>query len=409
MILYFAYVVWNAPDSMDTFKNFLPVFIFYVFTVQTLTSWERVYSFLKTWNIMVVSVAAIAVASLYGLDITGAKDATEQNFGRLAIGNYMCDNPNALAHTVLVGIPLSYFLFFWRGDLNARAVYFPVCVVLVAMCMYYTESKGSFLVGGGMVVLIFMIGRPLVVKAFAAATAAALGVSSLSFLPRMSSMDSLNTEEGVMGRMMAWRIAKDVVDTKSTGEGWMQFTAVINWEGQLIEKSTHSSYVSIGADLGFYGLFLFVAGLWTAGRSLVADYPITGVDDNRERCRRSGLILLSAYAVSSWMINRQYHTEYFLLIAVAAAIHRLCQAENDMSKEASADSVPSEDASANVSLSIQLKPDQGLSVGVRELGDDSEERRPFWQRLDLIDLAASVGLTWLVLAIWDYILESMAV
>lgn len=408
MLIYFGYVVWNAPDSIDAFKNFLPVVIFYVFTVQSLTDWERVLTFLKTWNFMVVSVAAIGVASLYGIDITGAKDMTAQNFGRLAIGTWMCDNPNALAHTVVVAIPLSYFLFFWRGGVNGRMVYFPVCAALVCMCMYSTESKGSFLVGGGLVVLIFVIGRPMAIKLFAVSTAAVLGVSALSFLPRMSRMDSLNSEEGVMGRLMAWRIARDVLDTKSTGEGWQQFVALINWEGQIIPKSTHSSYVHIGADLGLYGLFLFVAGLWTAWRTLVMVYPYT-IDENlRERCRRCGLIMLCAYAVSSWMINRQYHTEYFLLIAVAASIHRLCQAENAVAKAESADSLENENTSANVTICVQRKDDQFLpAVIVSEGEGDSAEQRPFWKRLDLMDLAAGVALTWLVLAIWDYILETM--
>jgi len=410
LAVYFGYVVWNAPDAMDAFKNFLPVVIFYVFTVQSLTDWERVFTFMKTWNLMIVSVAAIGVASLYGIDITGAKEMTEHNFGRLAIGTWMCDNPNALAHTVVVAIPLSYFLFFWRGGMNGRTVYFPLCAVLAAACMYHTESKGSFLVGGGLVVLIFVIGRPLPVKLFAVATAAVLGVSALSFLPRMSTMDSLNSEEGVMGRLMAWRIARDVLDAKSTGEGWQQFLAIINWQGELIPKSTHSSYVHVGADLGLYGLFLFVAGLWTAGRTLVVVYPLTLPDDVRERCRRSGLILLIAYAVSSWMINRQYHTEYFLLIAVAASIHRLCQAENALAKEEPADlmQMEDEDVSAHVSLGVQAKNGHYLpAVVVSEVEDDSEEKRSFWKRLDLVDLAASMGLTWLVLAIWDYILDTM--
>ncbi|MDI1310845.1 O-antigen ligase family protein [Prosthecobacter sp.] len=407
MLGYFGYIVWNAPDSMDAFKSFLPVVIFYVFTVQSLTDWERVLAFLKTWNIMVVTVAAIGVASLYGIDITGAKDMTDQNFGRLAIGTWMCDNPNALAHTVAVAIPLSYFLFFWRGGLNGRTVYFPLCAVLVCMCMYYTESKGSFLVGGGLVVLIFVIGRPMAIKLFAISSASVLGVSALSFLPRMSRMDSLNSEEGVMGRLMAWRIARDVVDTKSTGEGWQQFVALINWEGQIIPKSTHSSYVHVGADLGLYGLFLFVAGLWTAWRTLVMVYPFTFDMDTRERCRRCGLILLCAYAVSSWMINRQYHTEYFLLIAVAASIHRLCQAEDALATAESADLMKGEeDISVDVTRCVQVEDDQCLPV-VGEVEGDSAEKRPFWRRLDLIDLAASAGLTWLVLAIWDYVLETM--
>lgn len=372
MLAYYVYVVWTAPDSRAALMGFLPLVVFYALTVQSLNTWERVAGYLKMWNWMLLTVAAIAVASLYGLDLTGARDVTSRNAGRLAIGTWLHNNPNSLAHTIVVALPLSYLAWFWRGGAAGRLVLFPASAALIWSCAYHTSSRGAYLVAGGLVVLLFFIGRPFMVKMIALATAGTVGISALSYLPRMSDMSNLGNDEGVMGRLMAWEMARTTLDSHATGLGWKQFVAWISWEGETFSKSTHSSYVQIGADLGLYGLFLFVAGLWVAHRSLALRAPhYTGSDRDREFSRRAALVLVVAYAVSNWMINREYHTEYFLLIAVAAAIHRLGASETTAPQES-------------------------------EVKTQSRWSFPDWR-----DGMASALLTWTVLYIWDYVLVNL--
>lgn len=368
ILTYYAYVVWNAPDTKAALMGFLPLVVFYALTVQSLSSWERVAGYLKMWNFMLLAVAAMAVASLYGLDLTGAQDVTTRNAGRLAIGTWLHNNPNSLSHTVVVALPLSYLVYFWKGSAGGRLLAFPLCAALATTCVYHASSKGSYLVGAGLVVMIFVIGRPLGIKLLALAAAGTAGISALSFLPRMAGMGSLGNDEGVQGRLMAWEMAKTMLESSNTGIGWKQFVAWITWEGETFVKATHSSYVQIGADLGLYGLFLYIAGLWTAQRGLIFSAPsFTTADRQREFCRRATLVLLLGYSVSNWMINREYHSEYFLMIAVAAAIHRLSLAEG-----------------AELATAVKA-----------------------WKQPDLRDLAVTASLTWLVLEIWDYILNNL--
>lgn len=405
LLIYFLYVVWNAPDSQATFNGFFPLLVFYALTVQSLTDWNKVLKYLKMWNWMLLCVSAMAVGSLYGVDLTGAVDMTIQNAGRLAIGTWLCNNPNSLAHTVIVAIPASYCLFFWKGSASGRLIIFPLCALLAGTCAYYTESKGSYLVAGGLLVMVFVIGRPLGVKALVLAAAATMGVSALSFLPRMEQIGNLRADEGVQGRLMAWEMAKTALEKSATGEGWRQFVAMITWEGETFPKATHSSYVQVGADLGKYGLFLYVGGLWCAMHTLLSVHRLTRDDELHERCRRLAMILVIAYSVSSWMINREYHTEYFLIIAVSAAIHRLCLAENDTPaeyvKNDEGDSLP------QLSLSSQLQHGQVIPRLVVHEADEETEPTHFWNKLGLIDLAVSAALTWSVIEIWDYILTNL--
>ena len=415
MLAYFVFIVWNSPEPSTAFSGMLPQLSFYLLTVHSLTDWRRLHTYLKGWNMMLLGIAFMGVASLYGLDLTGARDVTAQNGGRLSIGTWLHNNPNSLGHSVAPCIALRYVFYFWKRGMGSRLVVFPLCAALATACAYHTESKGAYLVGAGLLSLVFIVGRPWPVKSLVIGIVATLGISALSFLPRMSQMGNLRADEGVMGRLMAWELAKSVVDKSSTGQGWQQFQAWITWEGDTFLKATHSSYVQIGADLGTYGLFLYVGGLWCAAHTLLSAHRFTKAEPEQERCRRAMMILLAGYAVSGWMINREYHTEYFLILAAAAACHRLCLAESLKQQAEESMRTDGGESTDPVVPRIELRttganlhspqpvPHLVLPPGETESGPPTK----FWKRLGLLDVAASAALTWSVLATWDYILKNL--
>ena len=154
------------------------------------------------------------------------------------------------------------------------------------------------------------------------------------------------------------------------------------------------------------------------------------------------MMLILAYAVSGWMINREYHTEYFLLIAVAAAMHRLSLAEERGGKllmESNSPVEPHESpnflyppasnwlpAHAPLSLSrphvgvvTSFPGTTGLSWSTKnkiapvedatEINDSTQlaGEPPFWNRVGIWDAAATGLLTWVVTYIWEYILKNL--
>jgi hypothetical protein len=126
-------------------------------------------------------------------------------------------------------------------------------------------------------------------------------------------------------------------------------------------------------------------------------------NDEEERCRRSIILILTAYMASSWMINREYHTEYYLIAAIAAAFCRLSTArmlQPDAEGESEEGGVPKkpEWSLPTYELAPWLKPDEGGPATVT---------RKLWLRPDWIDLLAACVGTWLVLYIWDYILKNL--
>ena len=410
VLAYFLYAILTAPDIHDAFFSFLPVVVFYYLTVQSLTTWERVLNYLKWTTFMLGGIAAMAVASLYGIDLTGAAAATLANKGRLAIGTYMHNNPNALGHSVVIIIPLSYLLFCWRGSSHQRFFIFPLLAGLAGYCVFRTESKGAFMVGAACLIAGIVIGRPKIVQVVVLGAAMTAGISALSFLPRMNQMDSMKSEQGVQGRLLAWQMARTVTKNFPTGKGMNQFVAWITWQGQTFIKATHSSYVQIAADLGEYGLFFYLAVLWCTGRTLVAVKPLVSEVTMAERCRRATMVLLAGNVLSGWMINREYATEYFLLAAVSASIHRLVKGEEEQVIESKRIEAEKNEPESLADESVEI-PDEEIDAEGHTSGAVQYALKwlykPFWNRFGIADTLASIALVWVVFTTWDYIMTKM--
>ena len=266
--------------------------------------------------------------------------------------------------------------------------------------------------------LLFVVGRPRWMQVVVVAASLTIGVGALSFLPRMEKMGNLRSDDGVQGRLMAWEKAEMAMRLNPTGVGWRQFVALVDWqEGTYWHladpKSTHSSYVQIGADLGKYGLAIWLLVLWTALRSTLF---FKSANDDEERCRRAVLLMVIAYMVSGWMINREYHTEYYLLVALAAALHRLDVARNAQPAQTLDAKLVEHEAAAPISrpaiagLQWSTQTDSpGLwleSVPDAPAADGTRTRR-VWNRINWLDISVAVAMTWAVIEIWNYVLKNL--
>jgi len=402
MLAFYSYVVWNAPAQADAGMGMFSLVVFFYLTTQALSSWQRLLGYLRTWMWLLIIVALLGVLQIIGLDITSGADETDYNRGRLALGTWTCNNPNALGHTVVAALPLSYMLLFWRSSAFSRIVLFPVAILLIITCAWETQSKGCFLAGAGLLVLVFVVGRPKWVKIIVLMSAMTAGVGALSFMPRMEGMQDMRSEEGIMARIMAWENAYQTMARNTTGAGWRQFEAWITFvdeNGQLVTepKSTHSSYIQVGADLGKYGIYLWLLVLCCAFRSVIF---YKSEDEMQERCRRAILFILAAYMASSWMINREYYTEYYLIAALGAAFHRLTMAAT-MRPVLKATHAGDENVEGAQSPAFPWALPAYEQVSWLSPVSVPVVPRKLWIRLDVIDVAVAGAGTWAVLYIWE--------
>jgi O-antigen ligase len=319
MLFYAGYIILSSNESSTIAMEVISLTIFFFLTLHAVTTEERLKSLLKWWMYAMIGVVLIACSVIFGFDFTSSKIVTESNVGRLSLNSWLLDNPNALGHTLAGLLPMLFFTVFTKGKFSQRLLAIAVAV-FACICIWETKSKGALMVATGGVVLCLLIGRAWWWKIGVVAIALGAGGTLLSKLPRMENVKSLKNDEGVAGRILAWQMARGVTRTAPTGEGFKNFAALIEWEGEAIPKATHSSYVKIGADLGSPGLLLFLSVLCVGFRTVLSH---RGHSPNMRRSRDILLAMLFCYSASSWMIDRAYHTEFFILAGAVAAYHRL--------------------------------------------------------------------------------------
>jgi hypothetical protein len=262
--------------------------------------------------------------------------------------------------------------------------------------------------------LSFTFGKPKLVQALLISLALVGGGSAMAIMPRMGK--GIRSDEGVQGRMLAWEQARLAMQTNRYGVGYEKFHAFIRWkEGRylrVIPKATHGSYINIGADLGYPGMFFYMLVIAASLRTAMLPIPIAGRDRLR-RARDALFLFLAMSVVSGWMIDRAYALEFFLLAACFSAFHRILLRENEELRavEKGEGEVPNPDAEQSevelrsavpaVTYGPDLKPTLVLPSAAK-----AQIVRPLWRRLGVIEFVLAGGFTYATVAVWDRILSS---
>jgi len=420
LVVFLLYIAFTAEDFVETVKELFPYFAFYFVTKLALTDSTKLARYLGYWLCCLILIAIAGLLTKAGIDFTHASDRIAKFNNRLVVNTWLLNNPNSLGHAVVLALPLSYLLLWWKRHPAAKLLAIG-CAAIAFQCAYYTESKGAFLVGAATIVAAFTFGRPIFFQIIIFVMAGTIGVGGLMFLPRMTEMNNLRADEGVLGRLMAWEAAKTAYENNPTGVGWKQFIAVLKWEGETLTKATHSSFVKVGADLGRPGLFLYLCMLCCGLRAL---FQYKGLDENAERCRRSIFLLVASIFASGWLIDHPYHTEYFLILAAASAYMHLSLRlrEPETATELAEISPPPLQAQPVLQLSANLAtphPAEGGALPFERKErfvpglqppkkEETSNRKPFWRRYSLIiDLILGYLALRAVLWFWSYILETL--
>ena len=322
MWAFFLWMAFATPPIWGTFNGNKSLLIFYLATVNILTDYRRIESFLIWWVAMILVVCLFGIGVEYGIDPTHAKDTMDFRMkGRLVLGMSIFNNPNALGHAIAPVAPMMYYLFMWRRPFSARALGLAL-LPLPAYCVYLTESKGAYISSAFALAGGLIFGRPKLVQAFMVIVAINVGGTVLYSLPRMDVMRSgkvSDAEGGVAGRVFAFTYAWDVYHRSTRGVGKDRFLNAIESERGW-RKSAHSAFVEVGAELGPTGLLLYLAILYMSMKTLCV--ARTG-SVQEERIRRTLIGALLAFIMSGWLVTFTYRAHFFFQAGAVAAFHRL--------------------------------------------------------------------------------------
>ena len=440
VLAFWLWLVFTSPTRWDTFRESANLYIFYIVIVQTLYNVPRLNTFVGWWTFLICTVAALALLSLYGFDPLGGLEIVNGSMkGRLILNLSIFNNPNALGHSVVPAIPLLYYVCIWKKPIILRALGFAL-IAMVGYCIFLTVSKGAFLSGAVTMVATLAFGRPKLVQAAIVGAALIFGGTALSMLPRMGELNKSKTDEAIQGRIMAFKHGYKMMTTTNSGVGyhnWGQSFLAGKYTFKrtkidkdslkrpmpIIYKAPHSSYVCIGAELGYTGFFLHFGILYCCLRTLMTARTET---PDEERVRRVLFVLIVSYVVSSWMVDFEYRPTFFMFAAAAAALHRHLHGVNEAGERRRKKDAEESPEATVASWRAQLRPQpalEGLSpemtastavLTMEPLASENpqpeQEIRTIsrigfaWNRIGWIDLTIIWAMTYFATRYWSYLI-----
>jgi len=417
---FWFWIVISAPSPWTAFKENANLYIFYIVIVQTLYSIPRLRIFVGWWTGLVVTIAGLAIVSRMGFDPLESLAITDGPMrGRLVLNLSIFNNPNALGHAVVPGIAMIYYYYIWKRPMTMRLVGTGL-LVLPLFCIYSTLSKGAFVAGGVTILATLAFGRPKWVQVSMLVAALMFGSGALYSLPRMQELNKSRGDAAIQGRVAAFKHGYNMLKKTNHGVGkggWSE--SFFNANRYL--KAPHSSYVMIGAELGYVGLF-FLCGIFYCSLRTVMTARTETPDE--ERIRRMLFVLVISYLVSSWMVDFGYRPTFFMFTAAIAALHRHLHhiqiGERDPEPATEPDLpawhpqlIPQpalERAFADRGLdtkvmTLELQPPPEAEAKV--LASPTSQIARGWNQITLFDLAATALSTYALVRFWAYIMMRM--
>ena len=443
VLAFWLWIVLSSPTPWSTFKESVNLYVFYVVIVQTLYSVPRLNRFVGWWTFLIATVAGLAVLSLYGVDPLGSLEVTTLTMkDRLVLNLSIFNNPNALGHSVVPAIPLLYYFCIWKRPVALRAIG-TTLMALVAYCILLTVSKGAFIAGAATILATLTFGRPKTVQAAIIAGAIMFGSTVLYALPRMQELDKSKTDEAIQGRVIAFTHGYKMMMTTNCGVGfhhWQESFLAGHYRLKpkhtdkeslkktppILYKAPHSSYVGMGAELGYPGFFLVFGILYCCLRTLMT--ARTGTPDE-ERIRRILFVLIISYMVSSWMVDFAYRPTFFMFAAATAALHRHLLGLHDEKDREISDAAERALKPHVPTWRARLVPQPALAGALAQMGvpaavmtleplpaavrNPEPRARPHsrimfaWNRIGLVDIALAFAMTYAAVRYWSYLLTRM--
>jgi hypothetical protein len=443
VLAFWLWIVFSSPTPWPSFKDSFNLYIFYIVIAQTLNTIPRLRQFLGWWTFLIVSVAALALLSLVGLDPLGSLDITNGPMkGRLMLNLSIFDNPNALGHSVVPAIPLLYYFCIWKKPAAMRVLGVALMAV-VATCIFLTQSKGAFISAAVTILATLTFGRPKSAQIAIICIAAVFGGSLLYSLPRMNELKKAKTDEAIQGRIIAFTHGYKMMTTTTHGVGYH------NWGPSflaghyrykrtrfdkkslmtpmpIIYKAAHSCYVCIGAELGYPGFYLFFGILYCCLRTVVTAKTST---PDEERVRRILFVLICSYMVSSWMVDFAYRPTFFMFAAATAALHRHLSGFHAQREQKEKEEAEQALKPAVIPWRENLPPEPALEIAAAPMSapaavltmdspaalepdpesvSSTQPRIAFgWNHIGWVDLVLTLAMTYAAVRYWAYLLLTM--
>ncbi len=292
-----------------------------------------------------VLLIALAIGmGFHGL-IEGGKFLASGGGHKIAgISSAMISDNNHFAVGLLMVIPLLFFLYQYSARTIVRFG-FLATFIITTLAVVGTFSRGGF-IGLIVVAVWFILTRRK--KFFPLVSVTLISLVLLVAAPhewfeRIHSIRDANEDSSFMGRVYAWKVSTAIAFQNPIFGGgfhsvqnqhvWYAFKEKIDFLSfiptpapELIARAAHSIYFEVLGDMGFAGLFLFLAigaNMWrnaqTVKRLAADSASLVWARDLADMLRVS----LMVYAISGAAVSMAYFELFYVYAAILAALKRI--------------------------------------------------------------------------------------
>jgi probable O-glycosylation ligase (exosortase A-associated) len=335
-ILTIPFSYWPGGSVALLGDQYLKAVVFFWLIAAIITTRERLRTF--GWALVICSIPLALTALAHfrsGLYVTSSR-APIQRIGGIA---GLTGNPNDLALTLNLLIPIAGALFFTSRRVLARAVA-AGALLLSIPAVIVTFSRAGFLTLCAIAIasLVCFVRRraPGPAVAVLAVTCGVMPFLPAGYLDRLNTITDIEADRtgSAVGRWTDYQLALQLIARNPVlGVGMGQdILALDQIRSQPTWRSVHNAYLEYAVDLGVPGLLLFVALLVASVRNARR----VEVRAAREPALRdlgilaSGVrIALLAFVVGAFFHPIAYQFYFFCVAGLAVALGRVCRSELD--------------------------------------------------------------------------------
>lgn len=255
------------PLNFDVYSNFAKTLVFVLLMPLFVADRSRLHAML----IMI----ALAVG-FHGLDEGLKVLVTAGGHNVRGIPTSILSDNNHFAIGIAMGIPVLYYLYQYSERKLARFGFLAVMLVTLA-AVIGTRSRGGFIAIGAVAIFLILGSRRKLLSLFLVILSVSLvfQFAPETWFSRISTIESAGQDSSFMGRVASWNVNTAIALANPWFGGgfhgtnnlwiWQSFKTekgVFDIPPHLlpeVPKAAHSIYFETLGDMGFVGLFLFLA------------------------------------------------------------------------------------------------------------------------------------------------------
>lgn len=324
----FAYE--GVPRNWELCTNLLKTLLFCMLMPMLVTSRFRIHA--------MVVIIALATA-FHGL-IEGLKFISSGG-AHLSQGNMKLGDRNHFAVMISMNLPILLYLYQYANNRLAKLGYISVLIVNI-LSIISTQSRAGLVTVMGLALWVVLHSKRKVLGSFYifVVVAGVIAVAPESWTSRMDTIKTADEDSSFMGRVVAWKRASAIaVESPVFGGGFHSVQSASIFEHfktkqgllgfidtpiPIYAAAAHSIYFEVLGDMGFMGLFLFLAIMASAfvNRSAIKKLAKSAPEEARWASDLATLLTgcMLAYLIGGASISAAYFELPYILAMLMAVL-----------------------------------------------------------------------------------------